>query len=243
MGRPDLDHRTDIYSLGCILFHMLCGRPPFISDQGTGMMIAAHMRDAPPDPRTLNPHVPSALAAIVLRCLEKEPAARFQTANELQQRARRRGRARRRCRARRWRRPIRTPRRWRPATRRARRRSGPRRRRTRGPTGGALTTNSGSAAQMVAMTEHKKSGKGVALGVGAVVLAVGGIGVGVALNSGDDKPAQVASARPREGRRMCGRRSAKPEAASPSCSRSRSPWPSKPEAAKPEAGKPAEARD
>ena len=83
MGRADLDHRTDIYAIGCILFHVLCGRPPFLGDQGTGMMIAAHIRDTPPDPRTLNPNVPGALAAIVQRCLEKDPAARFQTATEL----------------------------------------------------------------------------------------------------------------------------------------------------------------
>jgi len=83
MGRSDLDHRTDLYSLGCILFHILCGRPPFTSEHGTGVMLAAHMRDAPPDPRTLNPRVPLALVAIVLRLLEKDPAARYQTANEL----------------------------------------------------------------------------------------------------------------------------------------------------------------
>ena len=83
MGKADLDHRTDIYSLGCILFQVLCGRPPFTSEQGTGMLIAAHIRDAAPDPRTVNPAVPPALAAIIMRCLEKEPAARFQSAGEL----------------------------------------------------------------------------------------------------------------------------------------------------------------
>jgi len=83
MGRSDLDHRTDLYSLGCILFHVLCGRPPFLSEHGTGVMIAAHMRDAPPDPRTLNPQVPAALVTIVLCLLEKEPSARYQTALEL----------------------------------------------------------------------------------------------------------------------------------------------------------------
>ena len=83
MGKPDLDHRTDLYSVGCILFHVLCGRPPFSSDQGTGMMIAAHLRDPAPHPRSIDPAIPDALAAIVLRLLEKEPAARFQTAAEL----------------------------------------------------------------------------------------------------------------------------------------------------------------
>ncbi len=76
MGKADLDHRTDLYSLGCILFYVLCGRPPFTSSEGTGMIIAAHLRDRAPDPRTLAPSVPPALAAIVARLLEKDPAAR-----------------------------------------------------------------------------------------------------------------------------------------------------------------------
>ena len=83
MGAAELDHRTDLYSLGCILFHVLCGRPPFTSEHGTGVMIAAHLRDPAPHPRSFNPDVPDALAAIVLRLLEKDPAARFQTATEL----------------------------------------------------------------------------------------------------------------------------------------------------------------
>jgi serine/threonine protein kinase len=83
MGKSDLDHRTDIYSLGCILFHVLCGRPPFTSEHGTGMMIAAHIRDAAPDPRTFNASIPPQLVAIIQRCLEKEPSARFQSAAEL----------------------------------------------------------------------------------------------------------------------------------------------------------------
>jgi len=85
MGKSDLDHRTDLYSMGCILFHVLCGRPPFIGEGGTGMMIAAHLRDPAPHPRTINPQVPDALAAIVMRLLEKDPGARFQTATELRQ--------------------------------------------------------------------------------------------------------------------------------------------------------------
>ena len=80
MGASDLDHRTDLYSLGCILFHVLVGRPPFTSDHGTGMLIAAHLRDVPPDVRSLDPRIPDSLAHIVARLLEKDPARRFQTA-------------------------------------------------------------------------------------------------------------------------------------------------------------------
>ncbi|HEY5934417.1 MAG TPA: serine/threonine-protein kinase, partial [Kofleriaceae bacterium] len=83
MGKSDLDHRTDLYSIGCILFHVLCGRPPFIGEGGTGMMIAAHLRDPAPHPQSIDPAIPAPLAAIVMRLLEKEPAARFQTAHEV----------------------------------------------------------------------------------------------------------------------------------------------------------------
>ena len=83
MGRSDIDHRTDLYAIGCILFDVLCGRPPFTSSHGTGALIAAHLRDPAPDPRSLDPHIPVELARITLRLLEKEPAARFPSALEL----------------------------------------------------------------------------------------------------------------------------------------------------------------
>src|SRR5207302_3203965 len=73
MGRADLDHRTDLYSLGCIFFHVLCGRPPFVSTMGAGMLIAAQLRDVAEDVRVLRKDVPEAVAAIVRRLLEKEP--------------------------------------------------------------------------------------------------------------------------------------------------------------------------
>ncbi len=80
-GTNQLDHRSDIYSLGCVLFTLLCGRPPFES-QGSGDLIIKHVCEAPPYPSQLAP-VPPRLEAVVLKCLAKEPVQRFQTMNEL----------------------------------------------------------------------------------------------------------------------------------------------------------------
>ncbi len=81
-GASSLDHRSDIYALGCVLFTMMCGRPPFESD-GAGDLIIAHVRDQPPRPSMLVPGLPQDLDTIILRCLEKSPDARFQTTQEL----------------------------------------------------------------------------------------------------------------------------------------------------------------
>jgi eukaryotic-like serine/threonine-protein kinase len=192
MGRPDLDYRTDIYSIGCILFHILCGRPPFLSDHGTGMIIAAQMRDAPPDPRSLNPSISPPLAAIVLRCLEKEPSARYQTANELKNALISAGAQGTVSRA-----PIATP-----DSYAATMAPGSQPPISHAPMSfdatvapGPSTTRSGSAAQIVASTQPpQKSSKGVVLAVGGLLLVLGGIGAAVALSGGDDdKPAHVAA--------------------------------------------------
>ncbi len=83
-GATSVDHRSDVYALGCVLFTMLCGRPPF-EGEGSGDIIIAHVRDQPPTPSTLVPGLPPMLDALVLRCLEKDPAARFQSMAELAQ--------------------------------------------------------------------------------------------------------------------------------------------------------------
>ena len=70
-----IDYRTDIYSLGCVMFEMLTRRPPFVHD-GLGDLVVAHMTEAPKDARTLNPSVPAALAQLVGELLRKDPATR-----------------------------------------------------------------------------------------------------------------------------------------------------------------------
>jgi serine/threonine-protein kinase len=74
-GLKTIDHRADIYSLGCILFELLCGRPPFIKE-ATGDLLIAHATEAPPSASALEPAVPPALDALVAAMLAKDPADR-----------------------------------------------------------------------------------------------------------------------------------------------------------------------
>jgi serine/threonine protein kinase len=76
------DIRSDIYSLGCTLYHMLAGQPPF-SEGGLGERILKHMQEEPPDIRRFNPQVSEELWALLQRMLAKEPEARYQTPGEL----------------------------------------------------------------------------------------------------------------------------------------------------------------
>src|SRR5688572_7118627 len=78
----DLDQRTDIYSLGCVAFELLTGRPPF-SKQGAQALIVAHVVEAPPIARLRQPHIPPALAELVRACLEKAPSDRPATATDV----------------------------------------------------------------------------------------------------------------------------------------------------------------
>ena len=71
----NLDFRTDLYSLGCVLYEMVTARPPF-THTTLGDLVVAHMTETPADPRTLNPTVPAPLAELIGELLRKEPAAR-----------------------------------------------------------------------------------------------------------------------------------------------------------------------
>ena len=78
----DVDVRSDLYSLGCTLFHMLGGRPPF--PDGTVLQkLLQHQEEPAPDIRTLNPGVPADLSAILLRLMAKDRDRRYQTPEHL----------------------------------------------------------------------------------------------------------------------------------------------------------------
>jgi serine/threonine-protein kinase len=66
-----IDARVDIYSLGCVAFELLTGRPPFVADNAMEM-VAKHLMEAPPRPSSLEPGIPKDLDDIVLECLSKD---------------------------------------------------------------------------------------------------------------------------------------------------------------------------
>jgi TolB-like protein/Tfp pilus assembly protein PilF len=80
-GRP-IDHRTDIFSLGVVLHEMSTGRRPF-EGHSSAELISAILRDTPPPVTQSRPDLPSGLARIVRRCLEKDPQHRVQTARDV----------------------------------------------------------------------------------------------------------------------------------------------------------------
>src|SRR5688572_10592261 len=81
-GIREIDARTDIYALGIMLFEMVAGQPPFVS-QGLGDLMDMHMNRVPPPLRSLAPGASPALEAIIARALAKRPEDRFPSAADL----------------------------------------------------------------------------------------------------------------------------------------------------------------
>jgi eukaryotic-like serine/threonine-protein kinase len=93
MGTPDYmppeqaqgepaDFRSDIYSLGVVLFECFTGKLPFTGDT-LMKIVLGHIQTPPPRPRSVNPRIPTDLEAVILKCLEKDPNKRYQKVADL----------------------------------------------------------------------------------------------------------------------------------------------------------------
>jgi serine/threonine protein kinase len=80
-GKP-VDYRTDIYSLGLMLYEMFTGAPVFTADNSIAVALK-QMREDPPPPHEIEPNIPVGTERAILKCLEKDPAKRFQSIAEL----------------------------------------------------------------------------------------------------------------------------------------------------------------
>jgi serine/threonine protein kinase len=75
----DVDHRSDLYAIGCTLFELVCGRPPFID----GDILYAQMHSPPPVPSSLMPDLPKGVDELILSLIAKNPDDRPGSANEV----------------------------------------------------------------------------------------------------------------------------------------------------------------
>jgi serine/threonine-protein kinase len=74
-GTPEVSHKTDLYALGCLLYQMLVGQPPFKGSQ-IAVLMNCHLNEPPPRPSSKNPEVPRALDDLILNLMSKSPSDR-----------------------------------------------------------------------------------------------------------------------------------------------------------------------
>jgi serine/threonine protein kinase len=82
LGAGNVDHRSDIYALGCMMYEMACGQAPFTSSS-VRELIAGHLRGTPQPPRSVRHDIPADLEGIILRALAKTPSSRQKSMAEL----------------------------------------------------------------------------------------------------------------------------------------------------------------
>jgi serine/threonine protein kinase len=81
-GEQKIDGRSDLYSVGCVLFECLAGRPPFVWRK-EAVVLQLHLTEPAPDVRTIRPDVPPDLANAIAKALAKQPGERWQSAAEM----------------------------------------------------------------------------------------------------------------------------------------------------------------
>jgi eukaryotic-like serine/threonine-protein kinase len=80
----DIDHRSDLYSVGCVLFECLAGQPPFMH-RNESVVLQLHLTQPPPDVRTLRSDTPAELANSIAKAMAKTPGGRWRSASEMRE--------------------------------------------------------------------------------------------------------------------------------------------------------------
>jgi eukaryotic-like serine/threonine-protein kinase len=80
----DIDHRSDLYSIGCVLYECLAGQPPFVH-RNEAVVLQLHLTQPPPDVRALRNDAPGGLAQSIMKAMAKDPVSRWPSAEAMRQ--------------------------------------------------------------------------------------------------------------------------------------------------------------